>query len=183
MIRTIKLYGALEKAASKSEYELNVDTQQQLWAALRSKSQKLDIALRRNKVCIAATDKDGNKAKAIHQGFSFSPAAEVLHIVAHTEGAAVAGIWLVVEMIAVAVVVSVVSSMLISTMTNKHSSGGQRSTMFNGPINSTEQGGPIPIVYGLKCLVGSTIISVDEDYYNTVGNNYSLPSSNYGAYH
>jgi predicted phage tail protein len=39
---------------------------------------------------------------------------------------------------------------------------GKKSFMFDGPINTTEQGGPIPVVYG-RVLMGSTVISAAMD--------------------
>jgi predicted phage tail protein len=36
------------------------------------------------------------------------------------------------------------------------------SYLFDGPVNTTEQGGPIPLIYG-EVLVGSTIISTSLD--------------------
>jgi predicted phage tail protein len=45
---------------------------------------------------------------------------------------------------------------------------GSRSTMFNGPVNPTEQGNPIPILCGKKVLFGAQVIAADEEYVNLV---------------
>lgn len=37
--------------------------------------------------------------------------------------------------------------------------GGKQSDLFNGPENTTTQGGPVPLVYGGPILVGSQVIS------------------------
>lgn len=50
--------------------------------------------------------------------------------------------------------------------------GGQTSYVFNGPINTTAQGGCVPIAYG-KCRVGSAIISAGmqaQDYSSAASN-------------
>jgi len=36
------------------------------------------------------------------------------------------------------------------------------SYLFNGPVNTTQQGGPVPLIYG-EVLIGSTIISTSLD--------------------
>ena len=38
----------------------------------------------------------------------------------------------------------------------------KKSFIYNGPVNSVEQGRPIPLVYG-RCIVGSTIIQGEMD--------------------
>lgn len=37
--------------------------------------------------------------------------------------------------------------------------GGTQSNLFNGPENTTTQGGPVPLVYGGPILVGSQVVS------------------------
>ena len=155
------------KAAGEDSFNLDVDDQHQLFAALRARSTKIDMALRKlGSVALVETDENETKAEAIDDGFRFGDKAETIHVVPHTEGAIV-GVPLIVWAIAAAVVVSIATSMLMAHMnTNPNGAGGSKSTMFNGPVNSTDQGGPIPIVYGKRVLIGSTIIASDEDYVN-----------------
>jgi predicted phage tail protein len=52
------------------------------------------------------------------------------------------------------------------------SAGGQTSYVFNGPINTSAQGGCVPVAYG-KCRVGSAVISAGmqaQDYSSAVSN-------------
>lgn len=41
---------------------------------------------------------------------------------------------------------------------NVSAAAKNESYMFNGPVNTVTQGGPVPLVFG-RCLVGSTVIS------------------------
>jgi predicted phage tail protein len=168
MIRNIKLHGSLAKAADEVEFHFDVDTQHELFAAFRAHSSKLDMALRKaGTVSLIATDANGEDARSIHDGFRFGDTAATIDVVAHTEGAyfIIPYLWY----IAVAIVVSVATTMLMSHIqTNSNGSGGSKDTIFNGATNSTDQGGPIPVIYGKKCLVGSTIIAADESFFNTV---------------
>jgi predicted phage tail protein len=169
MIRNIKLHGSLAKAADEVEMKLDVDTQHELFAALRARSSKLDMALRKaGNVALIATDVDGEDARSIRDGFRFGDKAANIAVVAQTEGAYFipAIVWWAVAIMAV---VQVATTMLMShVQTNANGSGGAKDTIFNGATNSTDQGGPIPVIYGKKCLVGSTIIAADESFFNTV---------------
>jgi predicted phage tail protein len=171
MIREIKLYGSLQKAANTDVIRLNVDTQSHLFAALRAQSTSLDMRLRTTQsVYIVATDENGENAVSVEPGFSFSSAAKQLHIASSTEGADPFSDTAIIiyVMVAIAVVCMVVSTMLINKMDGTNNSTGAKSTMFNGAVNSTDQGGAIPIICGKKMKVGSTIISVGESFANLV---------------
>jgi len=161
--------GSLAKAAGQTDYTLDVDNQNQLFAALRSQNSKLDMALRNRPVALIASDENDQDAKPIKDGFSFSNKATKIHVGVDTEGAADGGVGEVMFIAAlVMAAVSVVIMMTMKTKTNTNGSGGARSTMFNGAVNSVDQGGPITIVYGKKLLIGSQIIAVGEQYFNTV---------------
>jgi predicted phage tail protein len=171
MLREVKLYSSLAKAAGTDVIQLNVDTQQHLFAALKAHSTSLDMTLRTTEsVYIVATDENGENAVSIEPGFGFSSTAKQLHIASSTSGAFPLAAWAIWDIVLVVVMVAVVviSSMLINKLNGTNNSTGAKSTMFNGPVNSTDQGGAIPIICGKKVLVGSTIISVAEDYYNVV---------------
>jgi predicted phage tail protein len=168
VLRQIVLHGSLEKATGESTISLDVDQQNQLFAALRARSTKCDMALRKyNEVSMWTTDADGT-GDCLIQGMGFGNAQQV-HICPHTEGAYIPGASeLVVYVIIAAVIVigAVAISLLSHMQTNSNGAGGGKSTMFNGITNSTDQGGAIPIIYGKRVLVGSTIIGADESYVN-----------------
>lgn len=182
MIRKIHLYGSLAKAAGEDSFEYDVDTQPQLFAMLRRRSPALDMELRRaGQVVICTPDADRKTATCVGQGFNFGKREE-LHIATHTDGGYFAIPYLVTALIAVVVAVAVayIGAALMSK-NNPNGPGGPKSTMFNGPVNNSDQGGGIQIVYGRKVLVGSTVISVAEDYVNMVGvsTDPNAPSSRY----
>jgi predicted phage tail protein len=167
MLRKIFIHGSLKKASHISEMTLDVDQQNQLFAALRARSTRLDLALRKHReIAIWTTDIYGENAEPVEQGFNFGKAPHI-HICPHTEGSAF--IPLVVWAVVAAVVVSVATSMLMAhTTSGANGAGGSKSTMFNGIQNGTDQGGAIPIVQGKRVLVGSTIIASAEDYVNLI---------------
>lgn len=171
MLRAIKLHGSLDKVVEVSEFDLDVNTQAELFAALKARSSKLDMALRHaGEVALVSTNLQNEELTVIEPGFSFGSTAAKIHLFPPIEGGWVA--YPILTAIVTAIAAAVISyglTMLLNHMkTNSNGSGGAKSTMFNGPVNSTDQGGPIPIIYGKKVLVGSTVISVAEDYYNTV---------------
>ena len=169
MLRQIHLMGSLAKAAGQTDYTLDVDNQNQLFAALRAQNSKLDMVLRNRPVALIASDENDQDAKLIKDGFSFSQKAKKIHVGVDTEGAADGGVMEVMAIVALVIgVVSIAIMMTMKTKTGTNGSGGARSTMFNGAVNSVDQGGPITIVYGKKVLVGSQIIAVGEQYFNTV---------------
>jgi predicted phage tail protein len=168
MLRQFQLSGSLAKAAGTETFNFDVDNQNQLLAALRAQNQKLDMAMRNRQIAIVATDKEHGNATLIKEGFTFGEAKTFI-VGVPTEGAADGG---VLEVMAVAALVlgvaAIAIQMLTKVKTNTNGSGGARSTMFNGAVNTVDQGGAIPIVYGKKVLVGSQIIAVGEKYFNTV---------------
>jgi predicted phage tail protein len=169
MIRTIFVHGSLRKANNKRRsFMLNVDNQNQLFAAMRARSAELNLALRKHDLlAIWTTDEAGEDVQPIAQGFNFGT-APIIHICPHTEGAYGSEAILIWAVVA-AVVISVATTMLMSHMnTNSNGSGGGKSTMFNGITNTTDQGGAIPIPYGKRLIIGSTIIASDEDYVNLI---------------
>jgi predicted phage tail protein len=166
MLRNIRLYGTLEKLAGRKDFRFDCDTQQQLFAGLLAQCPKLAIPLRQMKTVHMAwaETEDQKEPKACEQGFRFSNRANYIHMCPSTEGA-----WPYVIVAIIAIVVSYAIVRLTMPHMSSNQSAGSRSTMFNGPVNSTEQGNPIPIIYGKCTLVGSQIIASDEDYYNMLG--------------
>lgn len=59
--------------------------------------------------------------------------------------------------------------------------GGSRSYLFNGPQNTTREGGPVPILYG-ELIVGSQVISTTYDVINiSSSNTAAIPTNNVGT--
>jgi len=177
MKREIHLYGSLAKITDKSVYTLDCDDQKMLFASLRSLSPKMNYALRKvEQVKIIGTNKEKNKVEGLDSDFTFGDTVEEIHIVPDTTGDAQAAIaafsitnpWAEVAIyVAVAVATAYITAALTMHLSpGNNGAGGAKSTMFNGPINSTDQGGPIPIIYGTKVLTGSTIIAADVTYIN-----------------
>jgi len=171
MIRTIHLHGSLEKAAGTSTIAFDFDDQKQMFAAINGFSQSLKMAMRKAQfVKIIATDPATENYEAVSEGFNFGKAQTDIHVVPEVEGAIViplAWYWVVAIYVAVAVATSYIAASLARHMNSgSNGPGGPQSTMFNGPQNSTDQGGPIPIIYGKQCLVGSTVMATDTDYFN-----------------
>ena len=167
MIRNVRLYGSLEKAAGRKDFKFGCNTQAELFNGLKVICPSLNMHLRQGKqVYIFWTETlEQEKAKTVESGFRFSDKARYLHVCTGTEGAYAAIPYLIEALVAIVVSYVIVKLTMPSMKQNNNSS---RSTMFNGPVNATEQGNPIPIICGKKLLVGSQIISAAEQYYNTV---------------
>jgi predicted phage tail protein len=58
--------------------------------------------------------------------------------------------------------------------------GGSRSYLFNGPQNTTREGGPVPLLYG-ELIVGSQVISTTYDVINIAASTTTaIPTNNSG---
>lgn len=67
-----------------------------------------------------------------------------------------------------------IAQMLSPTSRGPELSDGKPSYIFNGPVNTTEQGGPVPLCYGM-CLIGSRIASAGI-YSEDIGAAIAAPS-------
>lgn len=163
MIRTIVLHSKLAKAAGVEELHLDVNNPQQLMGALRCQSVALNMALRQQPVGLVASDEDDSNPRGIHEGFEFGEKNKRIHVVTDTDGSW----WYAIVFVIAAIASYAVSRLTMSSMnTNPNGPGGPKSTMFNGPVNTTDEGGAIPQVFGTKFLVGTEIIASDEEYSN-----------------
>ena len=84
MLRTIQLYGSLEKAAGFSEFQFDCDNQQQLFAALRGQNDTLDMALRGKEIGLVKSKLDDPDPAGIPDGFNFCN-AEKIHVAPTTK--------------------------------------------------------------------------------------------------
>lgn len=74
--------------------------------------------------------------------------------------------WGAIAMIGVGITLAGVSQLLSPKEKSKDQTTKDDSFSFNGPSNATEQGNPVPLIYG-RCMVGSIPISIGidiEDY-------------------
>lgn len=58
----------------------------------------------------------------------------------------------------IGMVLGAIATMLMSPSDDKDEDDGRKSYYFNGAVNTTEQGNPVPLVFG-RCRVGSAVIS------------------------
>lgn len=157
MIRNITLHGSLATIAGTDTYRFDVDNNTQLFSAFRSINPKLSLAMLKCPELAIATQ-DGDKIEDGAFGYGTAPD---IHIASAVDGSNI------YVQIALLVISLYLSSRMVNKMTGNNATG-QKSTMFSGAINSTQQGGAIPIIYGKKCLVGSNVVSSDVQFYNTV---------------
>lgn len=83
-----------------------------------------------------------------------------------------------IGMIGVSLAIGGVAQMIAGTPKQPKSSiddGGTPSALFNGPENTTTQGGPVPLCYGGPILVGSQVISAGIYTEDTSYRDYESP--------
>jgi predicted phage tail protein len=160
------LYGSLEKIAGRKDFRFDCDNQHQLFAGLRAQCPALDIPMRQMQTfsLVSTKTEEEVEPRQIEDGFNFGNDEKVIHIAPSTEGAW----WYVLYFIIIAVISYAITRLTMPHMGGGNNAAGSRSTMFNGTVTQTDQGGPIQIPYGKKVLVGSQLIAADEDYFNLV---------------
>jgi predicted phage tail protein len=165
-LRKIKLYGSLAKDAGVDEFNFAFDTVPQLLAVLSSKNPSVAMALRTKEIGLAASDDNDANPRGHRTGFNFGVNDKVVHVAPMTEGNFVIIPFLIKAAVAIAISYLVTKLTMSHIKTGANGPGGRKSTVFNGPVNSTDQGGAIPVVCGKEFLVGSTIIAAAEEYVN-----------------
>jgi predicted phage tail protein len=174
MKRTIRLYGSLAIDAGVDELTLDVNHSRMLFRALEHSIPAFRKITRTCPEMMVIGTKMGetNQREIVPTNDPLRPFADAdtIHVLPSTEGdisAAVAGLvalgvgtaaaYAIVIVGAIALMYGV--SKLAQSMAPKPTTQqSDNSFIFSGPVNSTSQGGPVPIVYG-TCLVGSTIIA------------------------
>lgn len=188
MLRTINLHNQLAVDGHLQILELDIDTPVMLMRGLRQLIEGFDerlYSLKSNiSFVIGKTSRKRIKSKPrllneeglaynlgkndiIHvipdlEGGGFEIAAWILGVAVTSTSAIILG---VIISIAISYALGAIAQSLASKPdTSKGASrpDGAPSFIFNGPINVTEQGYAIPLVYG-KHLVGSIVISTDID--------------------
>jgi len=186
MLRTINLHGSLALDGKLQTVELDVDTPQIMFRGLSCLVEGFDSRMRALTTDIQmfivnpeVTDK--NELNSVGpEGLSRTLGdAKELHIIPAVEGGGfeIAAMYFVKGTMAyyvagfvISLAISYVLGAIAQSMAPKPSTSAGAATidqkpsfMFNGPVNITEQGYPVPLAYGLKVLTGSTVISVDAD--------------------
>lgn len=182
-LRTIVLHGALKKF-SEEPLELAVQDSQEVFSALKSRFPRFkEFMWEHPTFHIILTDKDRANPRAIHPEFFKSPfiKCEEIHLFPAVDGAGVeiaaylAGVleaWgasAAVAAVVATIVVNVAISLVIGAITNmlapqtktdgtSESASERPSFLYNGPVNVTEQGYQVPIVYGTH-MTGSVVVS------------------------
>lgn len=182
MLRKINLHGALAENGSIQVIDLDVDTTRMMFRGLCSVVDGFESRLRNvgtdiqvftvneesktiDGVAPEALGMTLGKTKEVHitpaiEGGGFEIAI-AMGMAAGTMGYFVVGF--VINM-AISMVLGAISSALAPKPDTSNGAAEKKpSFMFNGPVNVTEQGYPVPLAYGLKVLTGSTVISVDAD--------------------
>ena len=182
MLRSISLHGALAENGSIQVIDLDVDTPRMLFRGLccvvdgfetRLRSLGTDIQLftvnEETKTIESVAPETLGMTLGDNQQLHLTPAIEGggfeiaigMGFAAGTMGYFVVGF---IINLAISMVLGAISSALAPKPDTSNGAAEKKpSFMFNGPINVTEQGYPVPLAYGLKVLTGSTVISVDAD--------------------
>lgn len=193
MLREIYLPGALAESFSQKSLELDVDNPAMLFAALVEIVPGAQQFFAEHPMAVVLTDKQFSKATPITQeefDFSFGE-AEVVVISADTQGAGLeaAAVSFLVSLgasvavataiytIAVNIAISYIFSTVIKALSPTHSgtAGKQEVTnpsfVFTGSVNTTNPGGPVPLVYGIHetgiTLIASEVAVEDIPYDTT----------------
>ena len=177
MIRDIQLYGNLAETYGYKTMSKDVDTTFDLVAALKSELKDFRSYLNEYPdQMVILTDKDRKNPRSIQQSFNgneFGDAAEI-HIIPNHNGA---GIEVAVSVFGMTnalgiFVVNTIANMLISmalgslaqalapspeTQASEHDVQQQPSFLYNGTQNVTEQGFPVPVIYGIH-MTGSIVV-------------------------
>jgi predicted phage tail protein len=182
--RTIKLYGSLAKKYGK-EHTVNAETTFMLFRGLThilGRGFKKHIA--DGKWTIHKNSKTTGKALSelqVHQ--ELTDDVHTLHITPAIKGSHGGAAWLEIivgavliyaswgtnptgwAMVGMGLGMSLVMGGLTQLLAKSPTSGSsEQSYNFNGPVNNTEQGGPVPLIYGKVGNVGGTLISAGISY-------------------
>lgn len=180
IVRRIYLYGAMADKFSKEPIELAVDTIAEINLAFKSIFPEWRDHIREYpNIAFILSDDDKANARPISPEFiemSFGSANEI-HLVPEAVGEWAAALVAVKAFAVKAFVINILTSFAVSTVLgmiskalapspdtgagNKNVASNE-SFIYNGAINSMQQGGPVPLVYGYF-MTGSTVISTSID--------------------
>jgi predicted phage tail protein len=186
MLRKVHIDSRLLGSEGVTELSLDVDTPRMLFAALCSQVTGFREAMIDNpRLAIVITDEEKHAVASISPEtfeFPLGTSAEEIFVLLPIEGSGTETIaYLIMEWemsyavaatvvsVATAVAINIgVSLVMMALAPSISTSGGSAkaderpSFLYGGPVNITEQGYPIPLVYG-TFTVGSTVISAGVD--------------------
>lgn len=183
MVRTICLHGSMASELGATPIRIDVDNVPDLMLALRSIYKGFRQYVRKvPELVFLVSEKDQENPRPLAPEFigqRFDDQAEEVHVIPALEGAGIAIIataglsgWALVGAYAVNIMASMLISMALgaliqaiapspSTSAGSSNQVAENSSfLFNGAINVTQQGGPVPLVYG-DFLVGSVVVSTE----------------------
>lgn len=210
MLRTIKLYGKLAELCGVDQVELVGDTLRIIAAGLSSRfGSQVRQFIRDNNWEIVNETKTARRAMCNEEVDNLLGSAGVIHFYPCVTGSGgrtgqiIAGIVLIVVGVAInyfsagsltavgngfitAGIGMIIGAILAPSAPKQREKPEERASfMFNGPTNTSEQGGPVPVVYGIF-KTGSVVVSAGIDveeiqvYTSPIGGNTS-PDNQYGV--
>lgn len=175
----VYLYGHLADKYG-SEFKFKAKTVQEVLTALSCNFPDLMQTISKAQAYSFLVGKDGDKTTLNEDQIKTSLLWDDLHIVPYVGGAEGITISMVIMAIVKAVISAAISmaiSYLIQSMMGTpevsnydsfDSQGKKASFLFTGSVNRTEQGVPVPIIYGGPVLVGSVVVSSGIDIEDVV---------------
>jgi len=173
-MRTVHLYGWLaEKYGSTLEFD--VFSISELMKAMKANFKDWESSIRDDEFeVVVGKDLDSNHLSDQELCLRFNNNND-FHLAPVTEGRKAGGLFQIVIGASLVIVGSLTGNMALLTTGAAMIAGGAvqlltplledysdrddaRSFLFKGGVNSVEQGGPVPLVYG-QCMCGSTIVS------------------------
>lgn len=210
MLRTIKLYGKLAELCGVDEVELVGDTLRIITSGLASRfGSPAKQFIRENNWEIINEQNNQKRGMSEQEVDNSLGASNVIHFFPVVTGAGgrtgqiIAGIVLIVVGAAInylsggslsplgnslitAGIGMIIGAILAPSAPKQREKPEERASfMFNGPTNTSEQGGPVPVVYG-RFKTGSVVVSAGIDveeiqiYTSPVGGN-SSPDNQHGV--
>ncbi len=166
--RAIHLHGGLRKLCEQP-LKVAVSTPWEAVSACRALVPGFAVAVRKGAYTMTVDDVEGNPVDRDLKRFGFGRAVTDIHIVPLVAGAATGTAIIVGSVVAGLVLGAVIGAPRIADYGTRGEPEQKTSHLFDRPINVTEQGGPVPLVYG-RFRVGSTIVSAgigveDMSYY------------------
>lgn len=179
-IKRVYLYGSMADKFSKEPIELAVNSIEELNLAFRSIFKEWRAHLSQNPgVTFILSDDGRSNPRPILSEFvdmKFGSATEV-HLFHELDGEWAAAIAVIAKYVTTQMVINMLVSFAVSTVLgmisqalapSPNTGSGSRnvarneSFIYNGAINTMNQGGPVPIIYGYF-MTGSTVVSTSID--------------------
>lgn len=151
MIHNIELFGNMGKTFGKTHQAWGL-TPRAVVLGLGSKLPEIRAYLLRGKHWHVFVNGKKVSNKALDKPIKKGSTVQVVPVIAGGELISATALWIIAAILLVGAVY------LYTQMPNMGGEDQEKSYMFNGALNSNEQGGPVPLVYG-HTRVGSVVIS------------------------